>query len=382
MNTQQIFMRLDGVIGTRVTPSNQQDTTSISLAKGMEVVLSFSIFSGDTADSLIPGSTLAEYAAWEFVLNDKFDPNPVELRSTSITINQANNSIDVYISDTNTVELSEWLGETDSKTIGFALEGTRTGKTKPDLILQSTMVIYNRRNSAGEPTENPDNYYTKTVLNAILSASDEYEFSVDGETDWHSTQVEGDKYMRSRNKEIAGDWSDALKIPAGTPGKAGTNGTSSYLYIAYASDAAGTGFSLIPSDSLPYRAEIVSEEAIDTPTASVFAGKWVRFVGQDGTAGAGFNTPITPVSDADAVTPETGKITPYIRQNGDNYELAGKKPDGETVVIGGSSGQSIIIDFATVSSVNEGDTTCSVILNSTSETVESVAYDFAAATTE
>lgn len=382
MNTQQIFMRLDGVIGTRVTPSNQQDTTSISLAKGMEVVLSFSIFSGDTADSLIPGSTLAEYAAWEFVLNDKFDPNPVELRSTSITINQANNSIDVYISDTNTVELSEWLGETDSKIIGFALEGTRTGKTKPDLILQSTMVIYNRRNSAGEPTENPDNYYTKTVLNAILSASDEYEFSVDGETDWHSTQVEGDKYMRSRNKEIAGDWSDALKIPAGTPGKAGTNGTSSYLYIAYASDAAGTGFSLIPSDSLPYRAEIVSEEAIDTPTASVFAGKWVRFVGQDGTAGAGFNTPITPVSDADAVTPETGKITPYIRQNGDNYELAGKKPDGETVVIGGSSGQSIIIDFATVSSVNEGDTTCSVILNSTSETVESVAYDFAAATTE
>nr|DAL71812.1 MAG TPA: hypothetical protein [Caudoviricetes sp.] len=382
MNTQQIFMRLDGVIGTRVTPSNQQDTTSISLAKGMEVVLSFSIFSGDTADSLIPGSTLAEYAAWEFVLNDKFDPNPVELRSTSITINQANNSIDVYISDTNTVELSEWLGETDSKIIGFALEGTRTGKTKPDLILQSTMVIYNRRNSAGEPTENPDNYYTKTVLNAILSAGDEYEFSVDGETDWHSTQADGDKYMRSRNKEIAGDWSDALKIPAGTPGKAGTNGTSSYLYIAYASDAAGKGFSLIPSDSLPYRAEIVSETEITTPTAADFAGKWVRFVGQDGTAGAGFNTPITPVSDADAVTPETGKITPYIRQNGDNYELAGKKPDGETVVIGGSSGQSIIIDFATVSSVNEGDTTCSVILNSTSETVESVAYDFAAATTE
>lgn len=382
MNTQQIFMRLDGVIGTRVTPSNQQDTTSISLAKGMEVVLSFSIFSGDTADSLIPGSTLAEYAAWEFVLNDKFDPNPVELRSTSITINQANNSIDVYISDTNTVELSEWLGETDSKIIGFALEGTRTGKTKPDLILQSTMVIYNRRNSAGEPTENPDNYYTKTVLNAILSAGDEYEFSVDGETDWHSTQADGDKYMRSRNKEIAGDWSDAFKIPAGTPGKAGTNGTSSYLYIAYASDAAGKGFSLIPSDSLPYRAEIVSETEITTPTAADFAGKWVRFVGQDGTARAGFNTPITPVSDADAVTPETGKITPYIRQNGDNYELAGKKPDGETVVIGGSSGQSIIIDFATVSSVNEGDTTCSVILNSTSETVESVAYDFAAATTE
>ena len=218
MNTQQIFMRLDGVLGTRVTPSNQQDTTSISIAKGMEVVLSFSIFSGDTADSLISGSALAEYAAWEFVLNDKFDPNPVELRSTSITINQANNSVDVYISDTNTVELAEWLGESDSKVIGFALEGTRTGKTKPDLILQSTMVIYNRRNSAGEPTENPDNYYTKTALNAILSSGDEYEFSVDGETGWHSTQAEGDKYMRSRNKEIAGDWSDALELPAGPVG--------------------------------------------------------------------------------------------------------------------------------------------------------------------
>ncbi len=282
MNIQQIFMRLDGVVGTRVTPSNQQDTTSISLAKGMEVVLSFSIFSDDTANSLIPGSTLAEYAVWEFVLNDKFDPNPVELRSIDITVNQANNSVDVHISDTNTVELSEWLGESDSKTIGFALEGTKSGKTKPDLILQSTMVIYNRRNSAGEPTENPDNYYTKTALKAILSAGDEYEFSVDGES-WHPTQDAGDKYMRSRNKEIAGDWSDAVEIPEGTPGK---DGTSSYLYVAYASDAIGTDFSLIPSNSLPYRAEIVSAEVIETPTVTEFAGKWVRFIGNKGDTGA------------------------------------------------------------------------------------------------
>lgn len=290
MNIQQIFMRLDGVVGTRVTPSNQQDTTSISLAKGMEVVLSFSIFSDDTANSLIPGSTLAEYAVWEFVLNDKFDPNPVELRSIDITVNQANNSVDVHISDTNTVELSEWLGESDSKTIGFALEGTKSGKTKPDLILQSTMVIYNRRNSAGEPTENPDNYYTKTALNAILSAGDEYEFSVDGES-WHPTQDAKDKYMRSRNKEIAGDWGQAIQMmpgpkgDPGVPGPRGVDGISCFLYVAYASDADGSNFSLTPSDLLPYRAEFVAAEEVDTPTVEDFAGKWVRFIGEKGDTG-------------------------------------------------------------------------------------------------
>lgn len=53
-----------------------------------------------------------------------------------------------------------------------------------------------------------------------------------------------------------------------------------HLYIAYARDALGAGFSLIPSEMLCYRAELVSARAYPTEelTAELFAGRWVRYL--------------------------------------------------------------------------------------------------------
>ena len=79
----------------------------------------------------------------------------------------------------------------------------------------------------------------------------------------------------------------------------GADGTSSYTYIAYASDNAGTGFSLTPSAALPYRAEIVSATVIATPTLTDFAGAtWVKYIGEDGADGAdGLANPMTTAGD-------------------------------------------------------------------------------------
>lgn len=63
------------------------------------------------------------------------------------------------------------------------------------------------------------------------------------------------------------------------------NGISQYLYIAYASDGTGTGWSLTPSNSLKYRAEIKSPTEL-TPIESDFtAATWVKYIGDDGTDG-------------------------------------------------------------------------------------------------
>ena len=71
-----------------------------------------------------------------------------------------------------------------------------------------------------------------------------------------------------------------------TPGAAGAAGASSYLYVAYASDNSGTGFSLAPGSGLNYVAFLPSTTVISSPNAGNFAGLWQKYVGADGAAGA------------------------------------------------------------------------------------------------
>ncbi len=66
----------------------------------------------------------------------------------------------------------------------------------------------------------------------------------------------------------------------------GANGASAYLYVGYAADNTGTSFSLTPSNSLPYVAIKVSTTPISPVNAATFAGLWVRFLGAAGSAGA------------------------------------------------------------------------------------------------
>jgi hypothetical protein len=59
----------------------------------------------------------------------------------------------------------------------------------------------------------------------------------------------------------------------------------SYLYVAYASDANGGGFSLTPASNLDYIAWLTTNAPLATPQASNFAGLWVDYQGPQGTPG-------------------------------------------------------------------------------------------------
>lgn len=58
---------------------------------------------------------------------------------------------------------------------------------------------------------------------------------------------------------------------------AGTRGVSSFVYIAYAEDDTGTGFSTEPGPGLDFIAILVTNTAIAGPEAGDFAGLWTRF---------------------------------------------------------------------------------------------------------
>lgn len=73
---------------------------------------------------------------------------------------------------------------------------------------------------------------------------------------------------------------------AGAVGSNGADGTSSYTYIAYASDADGTSFTTTFDADLNYVAIKVSATEIETPAASDFTGLWKNYRGATGATGA------------------------------------------------------------------------------------------------
>lgn len=247
------------------------------------------------------------------------------------------------------------------ESVGAYLEVTvlHSGSTVPEMLLQDSITARGRVQTVeGAPESADPEYYTSAQIRALLNAGYEMEFSVDGES-WHTEQTDGDLYYHYRNRQIGGAWSDKIMIPKGEQGdpapelktqysvdgsklwhdeyaggdaymrtssdnggswsgairilgQPGTAGSSSYTYVAYASDASGSGFSLTPSDTLKYRAEIHSETAIESPDADDFSGAvWVKYIGSDGTSGtsAGFGAPDATAETLAAGSEATAEVT-------------------------------------------------------------------------
>lgn len=235
------------------------------------------------------------------------------------------------------------------------------GDTLGDTVLQD--IVYAQpavMTTEGAPASSDPEYMTAAATLALLRTAPDYQFSVDGETNWHDQQdIAADRFYRERRN--GGEWGPAIEliegktgptgaaagfgtpsvtvetlpagsdatasvtasgdntakvfnfnfgIPKGADGKNGTDGkagadgadgVSSYTYVAYASDASGTGFSLTPSNALKFRAEIHTTTAIETPDAGDFIGAtWVKYIGDDGT-GAGDMTKAVYDTDNDGI---------------------------------------------------------------------------------
>src|SRR5690606_8991117 len=83
----------------------------------------------------------------------------------------------------------------------------------------------------------------------------------------------------------AGDFSGLWKKIKGDPGEpgdagaAGADGQSAFVYIAYADDNVGTGFTLGFDPNKEYIAIRSSAVDLGTPTVATFSGLWRRYKG-------------------------------------------------------------------------------------------------------
>lgn len=104
--------------------------------------------------------------------------------------------------------------------------------------------------------------------------------------------------LKTVNEDV-GQFGSATKVPKVTvDGKGrvtaveevdveGGGGDSAYVYIAYASDASGTGFTLTFNAALDYIAILATDTEIPSPAAGDFAGLWKKYKGEPGADGVG-----------------------------------------------------------------------------------------------
>ena len=275
--------------------ANAKNATAPTLVRGVEACLRMRLFADRDGWEPYPISALSNIVAWSWAMDNDFNEATTYKRvgdNASITVSEVTETVDeeeitytevmIPITGMNTEELSNWLGTEKSKTgLHGELVGLDANGKEVFIVQVENFTIRNRISSLGIPTEIDPDYLTASQVNALIASGMECEFSSDG-VEWHSAQAITDRLMHMRLRGSAsGVWSDPIGLIVGPKGDQGEN---AYCYIAYASDATGTNFSLTPANGLKFRAEIHPETVIETPTVSDFADAvWVKYIGDDGT---------------------------------------------------------------------------------------------------
>lgn len=264
-----------------------------TFTRGFPATLNLRLFSEFDDGTPYDISALSNVASWQAVFDRDFNQSTTPIlvadnenifaHEVTETINGTEytfTEIQIPIPEMNTEQLVAWLGSDESKS-GLHLELVGFDGSGEEFfgIQVKNFTMRNRIYYIGTPTVIPEDYLTAAQMRALVAAGVVFQFSSDN-TNWHDTQESTDLYFRVRSASDAqAVWSDGIAL---LQGATGNDGASAYLYVAYASDANGSNFSTTPSSSLKFRAEIHPDEPIETLTANDFAGKWVKYIGDDG----------------------------------------------------------------------------------------------------
>ena len=168
-----------------------------------------------------------------------------------------------------------------------------------------------------------------------------YADSADGKTGFSKTVGTGKKYIGQYTDNIEADSDDSTKytwtLIKGTDGKTPIkgvdyfDGTSSYLWVRYATDANGTGMTATPSSTTKY-VGIASTTTSTAPTKSS-EYKWSKYVGENGVPGENGYIHIAYADSSDGKTgfdTVNGTNKKYIGQYTDNVKTDSKNPTDYT----------------------------------------------------
>jgi len=259
-------IRLKGDEKLQVVDYNKkQQARPTEIKYGLELPLILEFYHDD--GSVFAEEELSIYTSFQFAIDEDFDftTNPPILANNSTTTFVISGNTISFTAMTDTAAFKALIGDDPSAEAYGEFKAYKPGKTRPGLAPVFKVMAYNAVAADGseEPSTSPELYITTAEAYALVQSAPDFQFSVDGATDWHETQVAADRYRReSRN---GGEWSEAVALVVGA------TGDSAYVYVAYASDDTGSDFSLTPDANLLYRAEIHTNQVLDPPVEADFA---------------------------------------------------------------------------------------------------------------
>jgi hypothetical protein len=152
--------------------------------------------------------------------NDKFD-----IAGTWADIDRAAGKISVLVDCLTTAFAAKLNGAESNSNMWFEIGRYIAGSTYPSIICRDKATAKNVIfTTEGTPESSDPEYSTTTQVKAFVRAGREFQFSVDGATLWHSTQVTLDRFWRERFPE--GEWGVAIEMLAAAAGVASVNGHS------------------------------------------------------------------------------------------------------------------------------------------------------------
>ena len=123
-----------------------------------------------------------------------------------------------------TVKFVNVLGSKKSITSGLYINIKQymTGFSNPSSVAWFNFTAQNTVRDWGEPEEiPPEGTVIVPFITSFLKNPIEFQYSIDGETDWHTQQTTEDRYYRQRFANIDAEWSSAVMMAPGQKGEDG-----------------------------------------------------------------------------------------------------------------------------------------------------------------
>lgn len=272
----------------RVNSGGVKDDTAVVLQYQDYVTWRF--YFGRMIDSVFTVIDLSEAIAWDGGVNDTWGvvTSPM-VRVFDADVDKthlADGYVDVTF-DADTAPFLAKIGTSKAIFVFLEIRGYDTsGDKKFPLVFQ--IVAGNSIDPAtGDPLDPASLYYTAAQTLALLRTAPEVQFSIDGATLWHDTQVPNvDLYYRERYPE--GEWGQAIALLQGPAGA-----DAPEVIYQYSIDGATSWHTPWATGDLYQR---VSTDGGDTYEDAIL------FVGEDGDPGAAATIAVGTVTTGDAGT--------------------------------------------------------------------------------
>ena len=184
MQEIKVYVSAENSVGTLRDYANAKNQSAPPLVRDVDVLLKFRLFAAAGTIEPYPIEQLQEIKAWKFVMDRDFDNATqciFQADNELITVSSVTDTVDgteyeyteiaVPISNTNTVELDNWLGKNKQQSgLTAELAGYDASGNTVFVLQLENFSVRNRLTDTGEPTELPSDYWTEAQVRAFTAA--------------------------------------------------------------------------------------------------------------------------------------------------------------------------------------------------------------------